>query len=882
MVEGSYWGRVRHTLFVTALCVLATAASTGTPPTIGEQPGGGVLVPSNQLITPIGKTVRIEDERPKDLALSPDGKLVAVLAQRCLCLFNAEGGGRVAYMTLKPGPLGLAWMPDSRSLFVSGDNAQINRIQLVGNSWKNTHSFLVADPYVPPSVETAPIDQSKLEWRPTSREHLHLAPTKEPSKQHGNPQVTGLAVSPKGDRLYVALGIRNAIAVVDTATEEVITDVPVGVAPYRITLSANGDTLFVANRGGRAAQPNEPQDFSAGASIRIDPATGAALRGSISVIDTKTYITNEVEEGRQPAGLTASPDGHTLYVANSDDDTLAVIDIAARHIRSSLSLRPAQDVGFGQMPTDVALAGDGKSLYVTCGGANAVAVISLPEFSLRGYLPTDWFPIAVTEKGGRLFVANEKGIGARLPTKEGAFRSYGSIGTVQFISPEARRDLTALTRRVASNNHWDMAEEAARPTQKPVPVPERVGEPSLFKHVVYIIKENHTYDVDLGDIPQGNGAKSLCIFGEDVTPNEHALARQFTLLDNTYTSGSNSADGHQWTDSALANAYVEQNFDAYVRSYPFNGGDPLACSPAGFLWNAAAQAGKSVRVHGEFANKPLVTGPIPGERPTWSELWHDYKTQGHKYRIIAGTDNAALRPFLDTNYVGFPLTVSDQWRADQFISELKTNESTGVFPALSILLLPSNHTAGTTPGFPTPRALIADNDLALGRIVEAITHSRFWSDTLILVIEDDSHFSLDHVDGHRTVAFCVSPYTRRGAVVSECYNHTSFVRTIGLTLGLPAMNRFDRTATPLTACFTDKADLHPFTHVANRVPLEEMNPPLIGLRGQARHLAAASGRQNWSKPDQADPNVVARAAWNTQRPHEHFPLKYFDPGDDSD
>jgi YVTN family beta-propeller protein len=881
MVEGSYWGFARRALVVTALCAVATAASTGTAPTIGNQPGGGVLVPSNQLITPVGRIVRLEDERPKDLAVSPDGKLVAVLAQSRLSLFNPESV-RIAELPLKAGPLGVAWMPDSRSLFVSGDKGQIYRIQLVGSSWKIVHSFLIADVSVPPSVESAPVDASKLEWRPTSREHPHLAPTKAPSKHYGNPQVTGLAVSPKGDRLYVALGIRSLVAVVDVSTEKVLANVPVGVAPYRITLSGNGDTLFVANRGGRAAQPNEPQDFSAGVEIRIDPATGAALRGSVSVIDTKTYATSELEVGRQPSGLALSPDGRTLYVANSDDDTLAVIDVGMREIRRSVSLRPAQDLGFGQLPTDVALAEDGKSVYVACGGANTVAVFSLPEFAIRGYLPTDWFPIALAERGGQLFVANAKGIGARLPTKNGAFRAYGSVGTVQFISPEARRDLSALTRRVAAGNHWNMADQAPRPEKKPVPVPERVGEPSFFKHVVYIIKENHTYDEDLGDMPEGNGAKSLCIFGEDVTPNEHALARQFTLLDNTYASGSNSADGHQWTDSAIANAYIEQNFDDYVRSYPFNGGDPLACSPAGFLWNAAAQAGKTVRVHGEFANIPRVIGPIPGERPTWSELWQDYKTHGHKYQISAGTDNAALRPFLDPGYVGFPLTVSDQWRADQFISELKTDESTGSFPTLSILLLPSNHTAGTTPGYPTPRALIADNDLALGRIVEALTHSRFWPETLILVIEDDTRFGLDHVDGHRTLAFCVSPYTRRGVVVNECYNHTSFVRTIGLILGLPAMNRFDRTATPLTACFAEEADLHSFTHVPNRVALDEMNPPLVGLRGKARHLAAECARVNWSKPDQGDTKIVARAAWNTQRPHGHFPWKYFNPGNDSD
>jgi hypothetical protein len=416
-------------------------------------------------------------------------------------------------------------------------------------------------------------------------------------------------------------------------------------------------------------------------------------------------------------------------------------------------------------------------------------------------------------------------------------------------------------------------------------VPQRVGEPSVFKHVVYILKENHSYDFDLGDISEGNGDKILCAFGERVTPNEHALARKFVLLDNTYASGTNSADGHQWTDSAIANAYVEQNYFSYARSYPFNGTDSLAYSPNGFLWNAAMHAGKSVRIYGEFVDRPAITEAGKTVHPSWSELWQDYKSGGKKYQITAATDNAALRPCLASHYVGFPLVVSDQWRASQFLAEFATFEKENSMPSLSILLLPDNHTSGVAPGLPKPAAAVADNDLALGRIVDAISHSRFWPETLILVIEDDSLFGIDHVDGHRTVAFCVSPYTRRGAVVSEPYNHTSFVRTIGLVLGLPAMTRFDRTATPLTACFTSKPDLTPYNHLPNNISLDELNPPLTASHGEARHLARESLRLDWSTADRADPAIVARAAWLSQKPGVPFPLKFFHPatgGDDDD
>jgi len=329
---------------------------------------------------------------------------------------------------------------------------------------------------------------------------------------------------------------------------------------------------------------------------------------------------------------------------------------------------------------------------------------------------------------------------------------------------------------------------------------------------------------------------------------------------------------------------MEQNFGSHPRSYPFNGGDPLAYSPEGFLWNAVVKAGKSVRVYGEFVNKPKIVDTTDPKKTKhqWKDIWEDYRAGGTRFEITADTDNAALKPHLHPRYIGFPLTVSDQWRADQYLADLKKFAEAGEMPALSILLLPADHTSGTAPGQPTPRALVADNDLAVGRIVEALSHSRFWPETLILVIEDDSQLGMDHVDGHRTMAFCISPYTRRGAVVSEVYNHTSLLRTMELVLGLPAMNRFDRTATPMTACFMAERDDRPFVHLENRVPLDEPNPPTAALKGLQKQLALACVKLDWSDVDRADATTLARAVWAVSRPGTPFPWSKFHPAKDDD
>jgi DNA-binding beta-propeller fold protein YncE len=844
-------------LTLVALTLLGLAGAgfvAGTPVRMGAQEDGGTLVPTNQELTPAGLVRRTEGSRPKDLALSPDGTLAAVLTTSRVLLYGMDGALR-GNVALSAGALGIAWAPDGRTLYASGGSGRIYRITAPDGDW------------------------AKAENTPFSIE----APGARPgARQAGNPQPNGMAVSPDGKSLYVALGIRNAVAVVDLPEMTTAALIPVGVAPYHLALSRDGRTLCAANLGGRHAGMEELTEPSAGTGVRVDRETDVPVEGSVSLIDTASQRVREVVVGRQPAGMALSTDGGTLYVANSSDDTVSVVDVEEGRVQRSFSLRPDDDRGFGQMPNALALSGDEKTLYTACAGANAVAVVNVDRRPrVRGYVPTAWFPIAVAEREGRLVVASAKGFGARPERPGKALSIFMHTGTVQLLTADDRRDLKRLTRQVAANNHWS-EEPPARAERRPVPVPARVGEPSVFKHVVYILKENHTYDSTLGDMAEGNGDRSLTLFGEEITPNQHALAREFVLLDNTYASGTVSADGHQWTDSAVANAYSEQNFGANARSYPYDGGDPLAYSPEGFLWTAARKRGHSVRVYGEFVNRPKITDTQGGRGPTWSDLWHDYQEGTGRYRITAETDSVGLRPMLHPNVVGFPLTVSDQWRASEFLNEFAGFERSGEMPGLCMLLLPCDHTSGTRAGMPTPRAAVADNDLAVGRIVEAISKSRFWKDTLILIIEDDTQLGLDHVDGHRTMAFCVSPYTRRGAVVSEPYNHTSVVRTIGLVLGLPALTRFDRTATPLTACFTSTPDERPFARRPNGVPLDELNPPATALRGEARRWAEASARLDWSDVDRADATTVARAVWQSRRPGQPFPWRSFHPNRDAD
>jgi hypothetical protein len=363
---------------------------------------------------------------------------------------------------------------------------------------------------------------------------------------------------------------------------------------------------------------------------------------------------------------------------------------------------------------------------------------------------------------------------------------------------------------------------------KKVPVPLMPGQTSRFKHVVYIIKENRTYDGVLGDMTQGNGDSSLTEFGREVSPNHHRLAEDFVLMDNYNCSGVLSADGHQWTDEAYVTDYLEKSFGDFNRSYPYDGDDPLAYASSGFIWDNVLKHGLSFRDYGEFVH----TSIDPKTAANFTDTYNDYVNGTHQIAITAKETVEQLKPYICPTYPGFTLKIPDQYRASEFIKELKGYEQQNDFPNFIIMELPNDHTSGTRPGSPVPEAAVADNDLALGRIVEAISHSKFWKETCIFVTEDDPQSGLDHVDGHRTVGFVISPYTKRGKVVSTYYSQINMVRTIENILGLPPMNQLDLTADPMTDCFTEKPDYTPYSVLENNIPLFKLNPSIGKLSGK--------------------------------------------------
>lgn len=827
--------------------LLAGAAWAAKPLILGLQPDGSVLVPSSQTLTPVGAVVKIDRNRPKDLAVSPDGQTVAVLCTYQIDFYNPSGV-KINDVPSNNGLAGITWSPDGKAAYASQQNNQIARLTLTGGEWRIANEIALTPPPGTP-------DAVKKRFR-------------------GDIQVSGLAISPDGQTLYAASAVMNAVLMVELGANKLTRIVPVQMVPFHVALSHDGGTLFVSNAGGRAPKPGESTESTHGDMVRVDPRTSAPVEGSISFVNTKTFTVSSIPAGREPEGIALSKDGSRLYVASANDDTLVTVDAKNRRVLSVLNLRPAEDAGFGQIPTNVALSTDDKTAYVCLGGGNSIAVIALSDSPLRtrimGYLPTAWYPMAAAANRGKIIVACAKGIGSRALNKDNVFWSNGVVGAMQFIPSKALKSLGHFTRMVAKDNHWNLKELPARKNIAAVPVPARVGEPSVFKHVVYIIKENHSYDIDLGDMKEGNGDAKLCIFGENVTPNEHKIARDFVLLDNTYTSGTTSADGHQWTDSAVANAYMEANYRDYIRSY---GVDPLSDSPQGFTWTSVAAIHKSVKVYGEYVHSTVEDKD--GHKPNWFQFWKDYKAGTHIYKVSEKGALSTVAPYVVPDFVGFYLPVTDQWRADRYLEDLKGYEKNNNMPAFTQIELPDNHTAGVNPNYPTPRAEVADNDLALGRIVDGISHSKFWKNTLILVIEDDSQNGLDHVDGHRTVAFCVSPYTKRHAVIHNLYTHVSLVRTLGLVLGFPPMTRFDRTATPMGACFNSTPDLTPYDHVANQVLLDEKNPAKSVMRPELKRLMAASQKQNLTIPDVADTKVITQAMWASARPGQPFPWNEF-------
>jgi hypothetical protein len=595
----------------------------------------------------------------------------------------------------------------------------------------------------------------------------------------------------------------------------------------------------------------------------------------------KGVVERDIVAGRHPTSLAWDQRGNRLYVADGNSDSVTIIDTKTQSA-TRMSVAPFRQRQIGLSPTAIALSPDGRTLFVALGGANAVAMydVSGPRARLAGLIPTAWYPnsLDVSADGKLLAIGALLGVGSGEGTTSGKRGRYvhANRGSVNVLPVPTAAELLAFTTAVAANNRLTPASSGAPPTlaksNVPRAVPQQPGDPSLINHVVFIIKENRTFDQVLGDGDRGARDSSLVQYGRDVTPNAHALSEQFVTLDHFFASGGNSADGHNWLTQATETEYPMWPL-YFGRSYPSEGNDALAYSSGGFLWESAQAKKKTVTIFAEYA--PSLEKSSAAVR---SQMFEQYMQRPddyalHREMLRARYNTQSQIPSLDRTlireYPGWTLEAPDVVKAGDILWHLGNWESSGQMPNLVMIILPSDHTEGTSPDWCTPKACVADNDLALGKIVQGLSHSRFWKDMAILVVEDDAQNGVDHIDGHRTVALTISPYARRGIVDSTFYSQPSMVKTIELMLGLPAMSLFDLVATDMRASFIDataKPDMRPYTALTPKQSLLEKNKRVSALTGphaaERRTAALASARMSFDGPDEAPSEALNRILWH--------------------
>jgi DNA-binding beta-propeller fold protein YncE len=862
---------------------------------VGRSVDQSIVTPVNQRLTPYGTWVELPGMRPQAIAVSPDGRLAVTSGKTSqLVVFDPIAGtilDRVdlpneaqtldatgaAANNLKPDTksivsyTGLIFSPDGKWIYLSNVHGSIKVFSVDGaGSVTPTHVFRLPDANAPQRKAEIP---------------------------------SGLAMTSDGRKLYVCGNLSNRLHEIDVESGLTLRSFDVGVAPYDVVLV--GDRAIVSNWGGR--RPREGDlvgPAGKGTTVRVDPIRHIASEGSVSFVELSTGKVTELLVGLHASGLAVSPDRKWVVCSNAASDTLSVIDVESARVQETLSVKQSPSDLFGATPNALVFDPSGERIYVANGTQNAIGVMAFePEergdSKMIGMIPVGWFPgaIAMHPTARHLLVANIKGLPTE-PKPQGNARGFNSHqyqGSLSLFPLPADELLPALSERAARNMRYDAVLNSrlpARAEQPARPIPERIGEPSTIQHVVYIIKENRTYDQVLGDVAKGNGNPDLCIFGREITPNQHRLVDEFVLLDNTYCCGILSADGHQWSTTAIGTDYLEKSFAGFPRSYPDgmeeSDIDALAYSPAGFLWDNAVKHGIRIRNYGEFMmpavrwRDPARTGNV--DYMSCYKTWKGIEDLVH-FESTPGIES--IRDFSPTGYVGWNMSVPDQYRADFILKELAEFETQGSYPQLVLVCLPNDHTSGTAKNCPTPASCMADNDLAVGRIVEGLSHSKFWPNMAIFIIEDDPQAGWDHVSGYRTTAYCVSPYAKRGAVISTQYNTTSILRSIEQILGLPCMNQFDASATPMFDCFQDQPNVAPFDSVPISVPLDELNPGSVALSDPLLKLHAEwSEAMNFEQIDRAPEDQLNRVLWHFMRgsntPYPDWAISVFEDDDDDD
>jgi DNA-binding beta-propeller fold protein YncE len=799
---------------------------------VGPLPDGGFLLNSGWKIRPTGVQIPV-DTLPMSSALSRDGRYLLVLnggyRPPSISVIDLQTTAETSRTPVPDGWFGLAISPKGDRVYVGGGSrASVFEFTFAGGALRATRTFVV----VPEGKRT----------------HQDF--------------IGDVTLSPDGRLLYAADLYRDSIVVINPQSGMTIDRFKTGRRPYRILFHPDGKSFFVTS-------------WTDGALGHYDTATGArlaALRIGPHATDM-IWVEGKVEPAEGEPGRVAR-----LFVTASNTNNVYAVGVTeAKELRLLESINTAMTPRqpLGMTPTALASSNDRKRLYIACSNANAVAVadISQERSSVSGFLPAGWYPTGVRElPDGRVAVLNGRGVRSYpnpqgpVPTRRKSPLHEGQVepqyvgrmqtGTVSMIPRFGDEQLDGYTKSVLANSPYSDVKLDDAGTGEGSPIPSHAGEVSPIEHVIYIIKENRTYDQVLGDMKEGNGDASLLLFGERITPNLHKLAREFVLLDNFYVNSDVSADGHNWSTAAIAPDYVEkmwQNSYAKRRQhYDYECQEPTANPPAGYIWSNAAEAGLTVRNYGYCAtNKPAAEpGGVQLERvrdPVLSRVTND-------------------------RYRAFDLDYPDVERARVFLSDLAEFDKTGAMPRLMLLRLGNDHTSGTTPGKIAPFSAVADNDYALGMIVEAVSRSRFWPKTAIFVLEDDAQNGADHVDSHRSLAFVISPYVKRKAVDSTMYNTTSVLRTMELILGLRPMTHFDAAARPMSGAFQPTPVLTPYTAEQPRVPLTDRNPATAPE-------AARSERMDFSDADRIDDDELNEILWTAIRGTDPPPVtaSFFSP-----
>ena len=789
-----------------AVAIAAVSSSQPAPrEQVGFLPDGGFLLNSGWRVKPAGTQVPLST-LPMSSVLSSDGRFLIVLnggyQPPSLSVLDTKDGHEIGRTPVPDAWLGLALAPNGRTLWVGGGSqASIFEFSFDNGKLQPTRTFEI----VKPTAKT------------------------------GRDFIGDVAISPDGHLLYASDIYNDSIVVVNPQSGLVIGQYKTGRRPYRILFAPDGKNFFVSS-------------WADGSVVRHQASNGAQLQ----VLRLGAHPTDMIWRDRLSAAETsqggnwkarifvAAANTNNVYAAGvSDTDDLRLVETI------NVSTSPMHPLGM--TPSALALNSDKSRLYVVCSDANAAGVVDVTDArsQVLGFIPTGWYPTAVKALAdGRVVILNGKGARSYAnpqgpnPTKRIVRNGEGErtdhyvgmiqTGSASFVPPLTDDTLRDYTAEVQRNSPYtdEMLDRG----------PD--GIPPVIQHVLYIVKENRTYDQVLGDLGKGASDPSLCLFDEKAGPNHHKLAREFVLFDNFYVNADVSADGHNWSTSAIANDFVEKMWPSnYAGRNPnkgFEGGEPAAYPPAGYLWTNAAAAGVSMRNYGYWVENTKQAGPDGIQ--------------------IQEVHDPVLRGVTNLKYRSFDLDYPDVSRARVFLDDLAEFEKTGTMPQLMFMRLGNDHTSGTAPGKIAPLSSFADNDDALGMIVEGVSRSKFWPNTAIFVLEDDAQNGPDHIDSHRSPFYLISPYTRTGKIDSTMYNTTSVLRTIELILHLRPMTHFDAGARPMATAFSGTPVLTSYDAEKPRIPLDTRNP------GNST-TAARSARLDFDDADLNDDDEMNDILW---------------------